>query len=424
MARDAFRRLVRPRRGATLVLVAIMSVVIIGLAAFAIDMSRLHVAVNEVQTAADAAALRGAQFLQRNRGGDPTEVTRAFARANNQAFNRSVELAPGDVLPGFWEPGYTDPQVLSAWDNANAVIVRASQSSGLLFGRLLSSTGVSPTRSATAWVANVTGLRCPAPWGFPIAPLNKVLYGIADNTVRTDLYDRLNRRLNDAPFDSLSLTIIYYPVSMSSAPTAPEESWPFWASDENNINMNNYADQVAGGDNCRANYETEVGEIESFPGIGQGAVPRKTVDGAFGSGITGGEALCAKQPPPNTGVNTRADCFPVGFYGLRPLGVTRPVAFIPPPVNGSAEVLSIGGFRVMCVFSGRSNGEVNPSESCDWYTRYRNSPHAPPPPNQLPQSLPTGTLVGIPVIQNLGLDPASTKLGNGSTLAQRLILVH
>lgn len=72
----------RERRGATLVFVAVFALALLGVAAFAIDASRLYVGTNELQTGADAAALRAARYMQTVAGGNPTSATVSFASAN------------------------------------------------------------------------------------------------------------------------------------------------------------------------------------------------------------------------------------------------------------------------------------------------------------------------------------------------------
>ena len=54
----------RNRRGSILVMVALMLAVFMGVAAIAADIGRFYVVAGELQTAADAAALKGATVLQ------------------------------------------------------------------------------------------------------------------------------------------------------------------------------------------------------------------------------------------------------------------------------------------------------------------------------------------------------------------------
>ena len=410
----------RPRRGATLIFVAVFAVALVGLAAFAIDLSRLYVGTNELQTGADAAALRGAQYLQYNSGADPTSVTTSFA-TSNQALNQPVVLANGDVWPAYWNATTRTADTTVSWADANAVRVDASRSTGLLFGRLLSSVSPSPKRRSIAWVANINRVVCPTPWGFPMAALNSVVYGLNDNTVRKSMFDSLSSKLlNPGP---LSVTVIFYP-SDEPQPTAANKSWAFEAIDDGNVSMNAYADQVADASTCNANTSIAIDSAESFPGKGGGAVPQKTVSGAFGAGITGNKSLC-EPPPTGKKVNPVADCYPVGSGRTGPPGVTVMTSFIGAVSGKGATVVSLGGFRVMCVFNGKPGGpksQINndPDETCGWYTSYRTSAYA---PAGLPVSLGQGTIVGypIPVFPGLG---QGTSLGNAPSLGQRLILVR
>ena len=61
-------RLVREHKGATVVFVAIAMVMFLGFAALAVDLGYLYVVRGELQNAADAGALAGAQVLYVNNG--------------------------------------------------------------------------------------------------------------------------------------------------------------------------------------------------------------------------------------------------------------------------------------------------------------------------------------------------------------------
>ncbi len=101
---------IRNERGITIILIAVLMVVFLGFAAFAIDIGHVVVARNEVHNAADAGALAGARFLYSD---DGTEVN---AGANLIAYNAAVanksEKVPveaqwsggneGDVQRGHW----------------------------------------------------------------------------------------------------------------------------------------------------------------------------------------------------------------------------------------------------------------------------------------------------------------------------------
>lgn len=106
---------VRNERGAVLVLVALTFTIFLGLAAFAIDFNHLYVVHNELQNAADAAALAGAQALYTEVPGyEPGEKVNTNANAiaketglENLSDNSVVEINwtsgnTGDVQRGHW----------------------------------------------------------------------------------------------------------------------------------------------------------------------------------------------------------------------------------------------------------------------------------------------------------------------------------
>ena len=161
----------RERRGATIVFVAVLTVALVGMAALAVDASRMYVGVNELQTVSDAAALRGALRLQRAPVVDPSDSIIAFA-VKNAAFNGTVTLAATDIKPAIWTDtvgaqGNLDT-TNATWANANAVQVSARRSAGLLFGNVLRAVAPVPARRAVAWVANLSGSTCIKPWAFPM----------------------------------------------------------------------------------------------------------------------------------------------------------------------------------------------------------------------------------------------------------------
>ncbi len=405
----------RPRRGATLVFVAVFAVALVAMAAFAIDVSRLYVGTNELQTGADAAALRGALQLQSNPGTSPVAITTAFAKSN-AALNDSIRLANADVTPIFYDPTATPKSVVATWATANAVEVVAEKSTGMLFGRVLTSVSQTPRRKAIAWVANINSVTCPAPWGFPLSALNNVLYGAEDFTLRSDMFARLDTIIDSGK--ELSIAMILYHSDQTKPTSAPAKSFGFDAIDDNDPggnNMNEYPKQIAR-TACAANSTLTTGLVEAFPGKGGGAVPAKTVDGAFGK-KAGDPSLCIRK----SGAPTNADCYPIASGGIGPAGVTVTVGWIDPVVGKNAQVRTIGGFKVMCVFNGKKgNGKADPDEHCDWYDALKASAYA---TAGLPVSFEAGTIVGYPMRTYPGLGQGTT-LGNTPALGQRLILVR
>lgn len=112
--RTCFQLYVRLKneRGATIIIVALLMVIFIGFAAFAVDIGHLCVVQNELQNAADAGALAGARFLYNYN----EDVAAVNEDANQIAYNtaaanmgegRTVEVNwsggnAGDVQRGHW----------------------------------------------------------------------------------------------------------------------------------------------------------------------------------------------------------------------------------------------------------------------------------------------------------------------------------
>ncbi len=119
------------QRGAVIALVAIFMVVLVGLAAVAIDLSHLYVVRNELQNAADAGALAGARVLYNDTG------TLVNVGANQDAYdaataNKAISKSgtidvdvnwtsgnTGDVQRGHWSFGTGDVLAKGFYTNSS-----------------------------------------------------------------------------------------------------------------------------------------------------------------------------------------------------------------------------------------------------------------------------------------------------------------
>ncbi len=126
------------QRGAVALVVALMLPVLLGVAAFAVDLAHVHAVRAELQNAADAAALRGARDLT-----DPATGQLRWTQAAQQAqaaigLNRAEgqTLADGTVQTGFWNlrgqpAGLQSSDITpTVWD-VPAVSVRLSKQGAL-----------------------------------------------------------------------------------------------------------------------------------------------------------------------------------------------------------------------------------------------------------------------------------------------------
>lgn len=167
------------RKGAMLVLAAVTVVTLTITLAVAVDMGRLYLQRNELQTGADAGALAGAIQIAVDSTSVPDSAV-SFA-GRNKVLNATVALASANVTCGVWDPTSgtfsTTTASLRCGDGANAVQVIRTDSSHYLFPQFLSASRLQIVTKAVAWVAPaVTRSNCIKPLAVP----------------DTVLFDRLN----------------------------------------------------------------------------------------------------------------------------------------------------------------------------------------------------------------------------------------
>lgn len=167
----------RGRRGATLVLVAIMMTALIGFAGIAVDASRLYVMRAELQTAADAAAVAGAVEVRDKRPTNATTLALQYA-ANNVVEHTAPTVAAADVEPGTWNFATSSFTVLGTWTdpNLNAVRVTAHYPGTYTFARVFGGTGQTVNARAIGAVGYVSVQDCLKPWAVSYQTLLNALY--------------------------------------------------------------------------------------------------------------------------------------------------------------------------------------------------------------------------------------------------------
>ena len=133
------------RNGNVVVLVALLFPIILGMAAFAVDLGRIGLARSELQAAADAAALAAAEELPN--GSNAVNVAQQIGGFN--VANSSNIVATGDVEFGTWEANTETFSSTSAADaNAVRVTARLSKATGnalpLVFGAMMGTASKGP----------------------------------------------------------------------------------------------------------------------------------------------------------------------------------------------------------------------------------------------------------------------------------------
>ncbi len=395
--RDQQKRLTM-RRGATLVLVAILLVVTGGMAAFAIDLARVYSGVNELQTGADAAALWGAKYLQKTTR-DPATSTISFA-TTNAAFGTPVALAGSDVETGSWNPN-TSVFTPTTPGASNAVRVAATRSTTMSFGGLLGIASLTPRRRAIAWIGNQSMRDCIKPWGIDISYVNTLLPSPLTTQAGVNALSTLSQS---------ALTIVAGPAVANPPGTPNVAPTIFSAMTSTSASRKEYLDALRDrscGDGT-ADYAVGTNEERRQPGLGGGDIAAATVQGVepvtTGNPSNRSPGICAAQS------GNSAECI---NPATSTLGVTVAIAAITPLAVTNTNIEAFVGFRLLCVFRGGNQpGSANPAERCN---------HIPSP---LPQTgYVQGTIVGY-------LTPIPALSGNGNSLgntiggAQKIVLVQ
>ncbi|GAB1343922.1 hypothetical protein MASR1M101_30490 [Gemmatimonas sp.] len=412
-------------------MVALFSVAIVGMAAFAIDLSRLYVGTNELQTRADATALNAALLLQRNPATAQLSASATFA-SNNEVMGARKVLANSAIEPGVWNPT-TRSFAASAWTTANAVRVTAVDTGRLLFGRAIAATSAVPTRRAIAWVANLNGSDCLRPWGisqslFPARFSFDLTTQAGVNSLRTTL---------NAPNGPANLTIILSPNvnagtggggngngnggngngnggngngngGQNNTVLAPDDFYQAVTGDQN-ASPNSHANLILGTECGNGIVERAAGTTFAQPNSGAAVVNEA---GAIVQQNSSGRGPCRKS-----GTND-ATCFSPDSVGLYAGPVIVVPLTVPAAGNGQPNQVRINTlteFRLMCAFTTPNTGNpLGPSpDSCPWLatigrpaTGYRR-----------------GTIVGYPLAGAMDLGNGNV-LGNAPSTGQRLILVQ
>lgn len=171
-------------RGMVIIYVAILSLVLLGLAGIAVDSALVLSAGQQLQNAADGAALHAVRYIDSE--SDPFPTTRAAAMSMalaNEAANTSIKLdantgnaSEGDIVVGYWNQAARTftPTTFSP----NAVRVHATRTAsnadgplGLLFGPIFGKNSSDVGATSTAVMA------------LPLDPLVLILDLTANNAL-------------------------------------------------------------------------------------------------------------------------------------------------------------------------------------------------------------------------------------------------
>jgi Flp pilus assembly protein TadG len=407
-------RRLQTRRGATLVLVALLIVLLGCMAALGVDFARAYAGANELQTGADASALAGAKQLQRNEQLTGSGLTEAsVVAATNNAFGSGITLASGDVEVGFYNPAvdsFTTGGLVT-----NSVRAAAQRQTTMRLGGLFNISSLTPRRRGTAWIGNQSTRDCIKPWGIDLSYVNSRLGGGLSITSQAGINELRNRVLTTQGQRDVSVVVSPNANPGTNAVVAPNG---FSALTGNSSSRREYQNAIIG-QNCEGTADYTVGTSDEAmqPGNGSGDVPRTTVDAVQldlpGNQGNGGVQTCRLQLTPGGPNGPRdATCYdPV--TGVAGVDVT--VAAVTVTAVNRVTLNVLMGFKLMCMFRGRNSPprSGNPNESCPYM----------PTGVAVNSSYLGGTLVGYPQPTTAVLGPGNG-LGNTIGTAQRIILVQ
>jgi len=316
----------RNRRGSVLVLVALMLTVLMAVAAIGADIGRYYVVASELQTVADASALKGASVLQMTSSNFETTVddsVAAWALHTNRADGASVSIPAENITVGFWLPGesgapgsFTSPT--PAGLTPNAVMVSAAGSPRGVFAQLIGrTTGLPMSRRAIAWIGKLS-LNCTRPWALQYRPLVQGVNGNADTTQELDM----TKFLAYENLSQAARTMVVHNDETTGAAPADDGVWnaynlPTGSNGGANSGQSTYQDQILGCSNIALNADAANGNLQPSNGVGgcgYGTIVCWTMDvisgqstgNSQGSGICGafgaGDATCWDKAGTTAGV--------------------------------------------------------------------------------------------------------------------------
>ena len=400
------------RRGSVLVLVALMLAVFMGLSAIGADIGRFYVVAGELQTAADAAALKGAAVLQlttSNFASTVDDSVARWARTTNRSDGDSVVISPDSIDVGYWDPAARvfTPGVAV---RPNAVRVKAYGSPRGVFAQMIGRTaGLPLTRKAVVWIANVS-LDCTRPWALQYRPLVQAVNGNADTTQSLDMTKFLQYQKQP---DTARVMIMHNEEVTGYSYTPPPDDgvWnaynlPNGPQGGANSGQTTYTSQILNCNNIAMNSDAGNGNLQPSTGVGYcgaGTIVCWAQDAITGS-ATGpsngqGPGICDLNPGDAT-------CY---AKGTGQAGAVIDIAYANKVGNGAGAIdfKYVGETTLLCFFKAAT-------DVCNAI------------PGPRPKSGYTpGTLVVIAQgLKSRTLNPTIDVLSNAPSNVQRFILVQ
>jgi hypothetical protein len=167
----------RSRKGATLVLVAILMTVLVSFTGIAIDASRLYVMRAQLQTTADAAAIAAIVEVNNKRPTNATTIALQYV-SKNLVEQTSATVNAANVEPGSWNFATNVFAPLASWTDpaVAAVRVTARYPGAYTFARVFGATGQTVSARAVGAIGYVGSTDCLRPWAVSYQTMLDKLY--------------------------------------------------------------------------------------------------------------------------------------------------------------------------------------------------------------------------------------------------------
>lgn len=268
-------------------LAAVLMVVVVLCAGVVVDMSRAYAQKNELQTAADAAALAGVMELMM----DTTTVLSAarYYSGQNEVLHRALPDASSELECGFWDD---DSRTFLPSDHCgatdNAVSFTIHDTATFTFPLLLGMSQKPISATARAWASYVDASDCVKPWAMPYALLTNTLDPNNPDELR-DLNEYDIEQLRTLPRDARR-----FKLKLGSPPDAPGNF--------GSLDIPNPESNSNGGQLYRQNIAT------CNPGrLGRDSVVFTQTGNMVGPTLQGARALCDPLTPSGGGACMNGD---------------------------------------------------------------------------------------------------------------------
>ncbi len=311
-------------KGATIVLVAVMMLSLLGLMAVAVEASRLFASKSQMQTAADAAALSAAVAVIRGDTLAAPDSAVAYALANQaDAAAMSEDSA---VLFGVWDPASRAFAPQATPSGANAIRVRTGQTRANLIAWVFGAPSLKvQALSIAMFGGTVTSTICNKPMAVGTAAIDTNEDGVITQGELDQALAQAEIVLKPAQSPEPA-TSFYYAVVLP----------PFYDASEGTYLA--LDDSVMTGDALRTNIATCNPDL-----VGAGDSLLTKPGNTFGPVLQGLTALC--------GEIVAETCNPSGAFspdGLPGIPVIAPLwdSRFPPRGNNPVEIMALAAFRI------------------------------------------------------------------------------